>query len=212
MSSLEAPTSSCQARLTAISPLSQAVPSLRRFTYSTCSIHAEENEHVVLKALQSAEAKSQSFNPNSTSKAISKKFTPWRVAPRSKVIPTWSTRGIPEECGQDRILADSLVRSTPGGDTSKFDLEALSPGDAHKESCNGFFLALFVRDEIEGEEAGAEAETETDVEDENQGEDEEIEVEGEPNGKKRKLNKKKKDAKKKKRKALKELETEVKVK
>lgn len=183
-----------------------SVPSLRRLTYSTCSIHAEENEHVVLKALQSEEARSQVDSSSPTSRSKQERFTSWRIAPRSEVIPTWSTRGIPKECNQDQALADSLLRSVPGGDTENHGLESLAEGEAHREACNGFFLALFVRDEVEveGEKKLGEVNDEGLEED---GEDDEEEGdEDEAANKKRKLNRKKKEAKKKRKKAAKEVD------
>lgn len=57
------------------------VPSVQRIVYSTCSIHAIEDEHVVRAALQSAEAFSASF----------------KLASPSEVLPQWKRRGYPEE-------------------------------------------------------------------------------------------------------------------
>ncbi|KAJ8586927.1 williams-Beuren syndrome critical region protein 20 copy A [Rhizopogon salebrosus TDB-379] len=73
-------------------------PSVQKIVYSTCSVHATENEHVVGSALQSDEAKSRCF----------------KLAPRGDVLPTWSRRGQAEEMGTGD--ADSLVRCVPGED------------------------------------------------------------------------------------------------
>ena len=53
------------------------VPSVQKIVYSTCSIHAIENEHVVLTALNSPEAKSGPFS----------------LSPRTAVLPAWPRRG-----------------------------------------------------------------------------------------------------------------------
>ncbi|KIJ52544.1 hypothetical protein M422DRAFT_26124 [Sphaerobolus stellatus SS14] len=77
-------------------------PKVQKIVYSTCSIHAEENEQVVIAALKSEEAKSGHF----------------KLAPRSQVIPTWIRRGIPEEMGEFSDLADSVIRCSPGEDAT----------------------------------------------------------------------------------------------
>jgi 16S rRNA C967 or C1407 C5-methylase (RsmB/RsmF family) len=46
--------------------------------YSTCSIHAIENEHVVQAALDSKEVKGGYFT----------------LAPQNEVLPTWQRRGL----------------------------------------------------------------------------------------------------------------------
>jgi hypothetical protein len=53
------------------------VPTPHRLTYSTCSTHPTEDEHVVLRALQSPEAIAGG----------------WTLAPRSSVLPNWPRRG-----------------------------------------------------------------------------------------------------------------------
>lgn len=55
-----------------------SVPSLHRLVYSTCSIHAAENELVVQRALESEEATQGKFV----------------LASRLSVIPTWHRRGL----------------------------------------------------------------------------------------------------------------------
>lgn len=56
-------------------------PDAKRLVYSTCSIHAEENERVVIDLLLDAKVKEAG----------------WRVASRDTVIPTWSRRGFVDE-------------------------------------------------------------------------------------------------------------------
>ncbi|KAG0345049.1 hypothetical protein BG004_004009 [Podila humilis] len=97
-------------------------PNVRKISYSTCSIYAEENEHVVTTLLKNHWPK-------------------WKLSPRSRVLPTWHRRGYPAdvcdipglvETDEDRgKLADCLVRAVPGG----------PEGDL----MNGFFVACFER-------------------------------------------------------------------
>ncbi|KAG8832406.1 hypothetical protein FRC17_001387 [Serendipita sp. 399] len=77
-------------------------PSLQRLVYSTCSIHATENEHVVLQALGSEEA-------------LDKKF---RVESRENMIPSWPRRGL--KGLDDSIPADSFIRCLPEDGTNGF--------------------------------------------------------------------------------------------
>lgn len=98
-------------------------PELKRFTYSTCSIHEEENEGVVLAVLESEEAQQGG----------------WVLAPRSEVLPTWPERGHVEAMGGDEDMASRLLRCTPGG------LQDCSDGTVHCEATNGFFVCCFVR-------------------------------------------------------------------
>lgn len=101
----------------------QPVSSAKRVVYSTCSIHPEEDEQVVIKALNSPTAKQNN----------------WTLAPRSEVLPAWERRGRPEEMGGDRgvycsmgpltiDLADGVIRCMPGEDKT-----------------NGFFVACFIK-------------------------------------------------------------------
>ncbi|WWC90722.1 uncharacterized protein L201_005659 [Kwoniella dendrophila CBS 6074] len=79
-------------------------PSAKRIVYSTCSIHPEEDERVVLSALQSKIAKDKG----------------WKLAPRNQVIPTWERRGRKEELGDDEDLAQGVIRCSPEDRTNGF--------------------------------------------------------------------------------------------
>ncbi|CEI91699.1 hypothetical protein RMCBS344292_05982 [Rhizopus microsporus] len=71
-------------------------PNAKRVVYSTCSVHAEENEHVVKTVLKN--------NPE------------FELASRDTVLPTWHRRGMPEEMDGDEDLADRVVRTIPAED------------------------------------------------------------------------------------------------
>lgn len=92
-------------------------PAARKITYSTCSVHAEENEHVVLKALQSDVGKRRG----------------WRVLPREAQVngmKSWPVRGQIEACDGDNQVAESCIRAY------KDDGRGVM----------GFFVAAFVRE------------------------------------------------------------------
>lgn len=91
-------------------------PNARKITYSTCSIHAQENEHVVMKALQSDVAKSRG----------------WQILKRGDQVHgmrEWPVRGVPEYCDGDTSIAEGCIRSY------KDDGQGVM----------GFFVAGFVR-------------------------------------------------------------------
>jgi len=89
-------------------------PRAQRLVYSTCSVHAAENEGVVARALPVA------------------KGLGWRL---EKALPGWHRRGAAQE-GLTQAEAGCLLRTDPLLD-----------------GCDGFFLALFVRD-VAQESAG----------------------------------------------------------
>jgi len=74
-------------------------PNVIRIVYSTCSIHAIENEHVVQTALDSKEAKGGKFT----------------LAPQNEVLPTWQRRGLADHL-YDSSNAASLIRCLSGED------------------------------------------------------------------------------------------------
>ena len=104
-------------------------PSAQKITYSTCSVYAEENEHVVLKALSSSIARKQG----------------WRILRRGEQVPglrKWKIRGDIDACRESGLgstfgnealetIADACIRSRPGT----------------KEGTQGFFVAGLFRGE-----------------------------------------------------------------
>ncbi|KAJ7454797.1 S-adenosyl-L-methionine-dependent methyltransferase [Mycena latifolia] len=76
-------------------------PKVSRIVYSTCSVHATENERVVRAALLSDEAIDGAF----------------QLAAREDVLPKWQRRGMPEEMA-DPNDATSLIRCSPGDDAT----------------------------------------------------------------------------------------------
>jgi len=76
-------------------------PSVTRIVYSTCSVHATENEHVVREALKTEEALSGRFN----------------LASPSDILPRWPRRGRKDEM-DDPAHAQSVIRCSPGDDAT----------------------------------------------------------------------------------------------
>jgi 25S rRNA (cytosine2278-C5)-methyltransferase len=113
-----------QARLSALSTFQLSLllhafsfPSAHKVTYSTCSIHATENEDVVLKALVSELAQNRG----------------WRLLRREEQVRglrDWPIRGLKEACGDADGVADACIRANKDDEFGTI----------------GFFLAGFVRE------------------------------------------------------------------
>jgi len=108
-------------------------PAAKKITYSTCSIHAEENEQVVLKALRSDIARQRG----------------WRILDRAHQVRgmgEWPVRGTLEAAEGDAGIADACIRAY------KDDGRGVM----------GFFVAAFCREDPAsqtngGSDLGAEA-------------------------------------------------------
>jgi len=73
-------------------------PNAARIAYSTCSIHAQENERVVMAALNTSVARHRG----------------WVTEPRHlNRMKDWPRRGIVEECEGNEQVADSCIRFEP---------------------------------------------------------------------------------------------------
>ncbi|KAM6526846.1 hypothetical protein FSOLCH5_002930 [Fusarium solani] len=91
-------------------------PSARKITYSTCSVHMQENERVVMRALESKIAKERN----------------WRILRRTDQVSgmrEWPVRGLSSACGDQTDVAEACIRSY------KDDGQGVM----------GFFVAAFVR-------------------------------------------------------------------
>ncbi|KAI9709110.1 MAG: hypothetical protein M1820_003556 [Bogoriella megaspora] len=100
-------------------------PAATRITYSTCSLYPEENEHVVLRALDSDVAVRRG----------------WRVMEREEQVEgmrTWGRRGLGEECGEYQEVAEACIRCAKGGE----------------DGTMGFFVCGFVKAEGDTESTG----------------------------------------------------------
>lgn len=101
-------------------------PSLKRLVYSTCSVHHEENEDVVMQALHSEVACSRG----------------WQLCSRADCIPSWPIRGLAQYCHNNPSWAEAMIRCVPGG--ADWDKEQ----GLSLEATNGFFVTCFVRDTL----------------------------------------------------------------
>lgn len=128
-------------------------PSATKITYSTCSIHPEENEQVVLKALASGVAKQQG----------------WRIMKRQDQVrgmKDWGRRGDPAALdGMEKLLADV------GLDAEVLNDACIRCEQGTDEGTMGFFVAGFVRDANGREDDDNTRDEDTSVDD--QGDDDE---------------------------------------
>ncbi|KAF5392260.1 hypothetical protein D9757_001514 [Collybiopsis confluens] len=92
-------------------------PSVQRIVYSTCSIHAIEDEHVVRAALKSEEALAAHFT----------------LARPHEVLPGWKRRGYENEMDNPDDAA-SLIRCLPGEDaTNGFFVSCFVKGSGQRK-------------------------------------------------------------------------------
>ncbi|KAI4201129.1 MAG: hypothetical protein LQ350_003443 [Teloschistes chrysophthalmus] len=100
-------------------------PNARKISYSTCSIHAEENEHVVIAALKSEEAKEHG----------------WRLLTRDDQVEgmkSWHRRGDIDAC-RDVLPGDHSLNSE---DIAEACIRCEA---GTEEGTQGFFVAAFSR-------------------------------------------------------------------
>ena len=103
-------------------------PRAKKVIYSTCSIHAEENEHVVIRALNSPLALQSG----------------WRILRRDEQVSgmkAWDVRGHIGECGG--LLPGSIHTS------EEISEACIRCNKGTKEGTQGFFVVGFVRDYVE---------------------------------------------------------------
>lgn len=110
-----------------------AFPAATRVTYSTCSVHVEENEAVVAKVLDSTIAKSRG----------------WSVLRREDQVPglrDWEHRGVGSALNAE---------SSPLSDDGREACIRCHPGD--EQGTMGFFLCGFVRDPSDPRHLGSQS-------------------------------------------------------
>jgi 25S rRNA (cytosine2278-C5)-methyltransferase len=130
-------------------------PAATKITYSTCSIHYEENESVVIRALASDSARSHG----------------WRLLTRPEQVHglrTWTLRGNPDVCA--RLLEQ--YGDVSGLDGSEVAEACIRCEKATEQGTMGFFVAAFVRNLTHDQNESAYPRIETDS---NNHEDEEEE-------------------------------------
>lgn len=112
-------------------------PAATKVTYSTCSVHAQENEHVVMRALGSDIAREKG----------------WRILARKDQVSgmrEWAVRGQVEACEGNDEVADGCIRSHKGdgrGVMGFFVVGFERPGGHGTEDAHGAGEGPYLRDE-----------------------------------------------------------------
>lgn len=144
------------ARLTALSAFqlkiikhSFSFPSAKKVVYSTCSIHVEENERTVLRALASSVAKDYG----------------WRILKRSEQVDgmqRWPVRGDVSatcELARDDVecggAEDAKTRKWTSGEAQEIADACLRCEKGTDQGTMGFFVVGFVRDGMDGRGEGS---------------------------------------------------------
>lgn len=120
-----------------------AFPTARKIIYSTCSLHAEENEHVVLRALTSPAANEGE----------------WRILRREEQVDgarRWGIRGN-RDAAVD-VMGDLLLGNNENG-KKKIHLDEIVDAcirceKGTMEGTQGFFVAGFIRDHVPTSDEG----------------------------------------------------------
>lgn len=108
-------------------------PAARKITYSTCSLHADENEHVVLKALTSSVSRQRG----------------WRILKREEQVAgarAWPLRGDRDAC-RDVDLGDNDMAGCGDDFRTTVAESCIRCEKGTREGTQGFFVAGFIRDE-----------------------------------------------------------------
>ena len=121
-------------------------PQATRIAYSTCSIHPQENEHVIINAILSPTATKQG----------------WRILRRDEQVAgmaAWHIRG-------DQGACDEALSASPGFrdgvDAEEVASACIRCEKGTKEGTQGFFVAAFVREERETSGAAVSAQSTSD--------------------------------------------------
>ena len=102
-------------------------PKAQKITYSTCSVYAQEDEHVVIKALTSQMAKQEG----------------WHILRRADQVPgtkTWNIRGDITACQE--LLTKHEIKNLDAAEVAEGCIRCEK---GTEEGTQGFFVAAFVR-------------------------------------------------------------------